>query len=88
MKYNNVINVLCFNFLSILSIFWIISKIKKRKNLEDIYFMCFIFGIPAPLVRKKERKKEKYLKTIVINDLHFMFSGRKKQMKTTEAPEC
>jgi hypothetical protein len=31
---------------------------KKRRNLEDIYFMCFIFGIPAPLVRKKKRLKK------------------------------
>jgi len=30
----------------------------KRKNLEDIYFMYFIFGIPAPLVRKKEGKRK------------------------------
>jgi hypothetical protein len=30
----------------------------KRKNLEDIYFMCFIFGIPAPLVREKEGKRK------------------------------
>jgi hypothetical protein len=66
--------------------------------------MCFIFGIPAPLVRGKkgeeyQRKKEKYVKTIVINDLHFMFCclllhafldilGGKKNENKGSTPEC
>jgi len=38
------------------------GEILKRRNLEDIYFMCFIFGILAPLVRKKKGEKRKNTK--------------------------
>lgn len=58
MKCNNAINVLFFfAFFHFFDNFQNQNEGEKRKNLEDIYFMCFIFGVPAPLVRKKKGKK-------------------------------
>ncbi len=112
-KYNNVINVLHFIFLCILSYFLIISKEKikekneKGRNLEDIYFMVFMFVTPAPLIRKKEGKRKVRTRKekgeisenncnqwssfhVLLSSFAYFpgHSGRKKQMKTREAPEC
>jgi hypothetical protein len=56
------------------------EKNEKGRNLEDIYFMVFMFVTPPPLIRKKEgenertpKEKGEMSKKIVINYLHLIF---------------